>query len=95
MAARAAQGVCLPAAEDSASRGRHVGRRHRRLTETRDRVNQESGAERLLALLRAGAGLAAETLVARLLDARRAFAAGDERDDVTVLVARGRETEAA
>jgi sigma-B regulation protein RsbU (phosphoserine phosphatase) len=63
------------------------------LTETRDRANEEFGAERLLALLRDGTDVAAETLVARLTDARRAFAAGEERDDVTVLVARGCERE--
>lgn len=60
------------------------------LTETRDRANREFGTEGLLGVLRDGAGLIPETLVARLTDARRAFAAGAERDDVTVLVARGR-----
>jgi len=60
------------------------------LTETRDRANDEFGAERLLASLQEGTDVAAETLVARLMDARRSFAASDERDDVTVLVAQGR-----
>lgn len=60
------------------------------LTETRDRANEEFGTERLLTSLREGADVAAETLVARLMDARRSFAASDERDDVTVLVAQGR-----
>jgi sigma-B regulation protein RsbU (phosphoserine phosphatase) len=59
------------------------------LTETRDQGNDEFGAERLLASLREGTDVAAETLVARLMDARRSFAASDERDDVTVLVAQG------
>ncbi len=64
------------------------------LTETRGRANEEFGAERLLALLRDGTDVAVETLVARLADARRSFAASAEDDDVTVLVARGCEREA-
>ena len=64
------------------------------VTETRDQANEEFGAGRLLASLGDVAGVAAETLVTRLIDARRSFAAGDERDDVTVLVAQGREERA-
>jgi phosphoserine phosphatase RsbU/P len=60
------------------------------LTETRNRADEELGADRLLASLRAHAGLDAPQLVEELLRARRAFAATDERDDVTVLVAQGR-----
>jgi sigma-B regulation protein RsbU (phosphoserine phosphatase) len=62
------------------------------LTETRDRADEEFGTERVLASLQEGTDVTAETLVARILDARRSFAAGDERDDVTVLVARGMAT---
>jgi phosphoserine phosphatase RsbU/P len=60
------------------------------LTEARNSADDEFGADRLLAALQDRDGLAAEELVTRLTDARRAFAAGDERDDVTVLVAQGR-----
>ncbi len=64
------------------------------LTETRDQANEEFGARGLLDSLGDVAGVAAEALVARLMDARRAFAASEERDDVTVLVAQGREERA-
>jgi sigma-B regulation protein RsbU (phosphoserine phosphatase) len=60
------------------------------LTETRDSNNDEFGADRLLAALRAHASLEAPQLVDEILSARRVFAATAERDDVTVLVAQGR-----
>jgi sigma-B regulation protein RsbU (phosphoserine phosphatase) len=59
------------------------------VTETVGREGDELGAERLLAAFRQHAGADPDSLVTRLLDGRRAFAAGAERDDVTVLVAQG------
>jgi len=59
------------------------------VSETVGRAGDELGAERLLAVLKENGGADSESLVARLLEARRAFAAGAERDDVTVLVAQG------
>jgi len=64
------------------------------LTETRNSADDEFGADRLLAALQDRDGLTAEDLVTRLTDARRAFAAGDERDDVTVLVAQAHDATA-
>jgi sigma-B regulation protein RsbU (phosphoserine phosphatase) len=59
------------------------------VTETVGPDGEELGSPRLLASLQAHAGLDAPELVDKILYARRAFAAGDERDDVTVLVAQG------
>lgn len=59
------------------------------VTETLGREGEELGAERLLSALRQSADADAESLVAKLMDTRRAFATGAERDDVTVLVAQG------
>lgn len=61
------------------------------VTETTGRGNDEFGAERLLSFLRTHARAEPGFLVARLLEARKEFATGEQRDDVTVLVARGRE----
>jgi phosphoserine phosphatase RsbU/P len=61
------------------------------LTETVGPGGEELGSPRLLASLQEHALLDAPELVDELLDARRNFAAGSERDDITVLVAQGRQ----
>ncbi len=65
------------------------------VTESLDRDGREFGVERLSALLKQHAQEAPELVVARVMEARRSFAAGSRHDDVTVLVARGCEAREA
>jgi sigma-B regulation protein RsbU (phosphoserine phosphatase) len=61
------------------------------VTESTGRGGEEFGPERLVSFLKTQARTEPEVLVARLMQAREEFAEGEQRDDVTVLLARGRE----
>jgi phosphoserine phosphatase RsbU/P len=65
------------------------------VTETLDADGHEFGVDRLLSLFRQHSQEPPELVVTRIMEARRAFGVGGRGDDVTVLVARGREAQGA